>query len=177
MQHFRVKIYAATQPDFDSANAIPVFHRWIQNQTLGELLIDVADYAHVPAGPGVLLVGHDAFYGLDHAGHRIGLLYTRRTALEGSVATRIAQAYDSCLRACRLLEAEPEFAGRIKFNSADWDLSVNDRLLAPNNEQSWRALEPSLLEFLGGRFGEGKCLAKRTGEPRDLLTVSLRGPE
>ena len=29
---------------------IPVFHDWIQTQQLEELLIDVADYRHVPQG-------------------------------------------------------------------------------------------------------------------------------
>ncbi|MEZ5351046.1 MAG: hypothetical protein R2762_00285 [Bryobacteraceae bacterium] len=174
MQHFRVKIYAATQPGFDASAAIPVFHRWIQNNVLDELLIDVADYAHVPAGPGVVLVGHDAFYGLDHAGHRTGLLYTRRTALDGDTGSRIAQAYESALRACRLLENEPEFSGKIRFDPGEWDLSVNDRLLAPNNDESWRKLEPALRQFLDARFGPGTCRAARIGEPRDLLTVSLR---
>lgn len=173
MQHFRVKIYASTQAGFRPAAAIAVFHRWIQNNVLEELLLDVADYGHVPAGPGVLLVGHDAFYGLDESGHRIGLLYTRRTALEGSTASRIAQAYDAALRACRLLENEPEFAGKIRFHEGEWDLSVNDRLLAPNNDDSWHSLSAPLREFLHQRFGEGKCQVTRAGEARDLLTASL----
>lgn len=37
---------------------IPVFHRWIEERTLPELVIDVANYAHVPEGPGVVLIGH-----------------------------------------------------------------------------------------------------------------------
>ena len=44
---------------------IPVFHDWIQTQQLAELLIDVADYRHVPHGPGVVLVAHDAHYAMD----------------------------------------------------------------------------------------------------------------
>ena len=58
VQHVNVKIFAE-DPAIELDGAIPVFHRWIQRNVCEELLIDVADYRHVPAGPGVLLVGHD----------------------------------------------------------------------------------------------------------------------
>jgi hypothetical protein len=173
MQHFRVKIHATTGPGFESGAAIPVFHRWIQNRAFEELLIDVADYRHVPVGPGVVLVGHDSFYGLDQGGHRTGLLYTRRTTLDGTPRVRIAAAYDAAVKAARLLAGEPEFAGRITFHADQWELSVNDRLLAPNNDDTFGALEPELREFLDGRFGVGKTTFSRTGEPRSLLSVSI----
>ena len=38
----------AAQPDA----FIAVFHRWIKDGTLPELVLDVANYAHVPEGPG-----------------------------------------------------------------------------------------------------------------------------
>ena len=57
---------------------IPVFHDWIQTQQLEELLIDVADYRHVPQGPGVVLIAHDAHYAMDLTDARLGLLYSRR---------------------------------------------------------------------------------------------------
>src|SRR4051812_16123636 len=37
---------------------IPVFHRWIKQRALPELTIDIANYGHVPQGPGVVLIGH-----------------------------------------------------------------------------------------------------------------------
>ena len=65
---------------------IPVFHRWIREQAMPELLIDVADYSHVPAGPGVMVIGHEANYSVDNRENRLGLLYNRRAALEGHIA-------------------------------------------------------------------------------------------
>jgi len=50
-----VKIFVHEPTSIDLADAIPVFHRWIQEAVLNELVIDVADYRHVPAGPGVML--------------------------------------------------------------------------------------------------------------------------
>ena len=55
-----------------------MFHDWIQNQRLDELLIDVVDYRHVHDGPGVILIAHDAHYAFDTSEGRLGLLYSRR---------------------------------------------------------------------------------------------------
>ena len=170
MQHFRVKFFARpTPPDFDLSQAIPVFHRWIQKNALPETLIDVADYQHVPAGPGILLVSHDAYYGLDQSKHRLGLLYTRRTAMEGSTADRIRHAIDSALQACDLLEREPEFAGKLSFDRANFEVSVNDRLMAPNDESGYLQLEPELRAALAPR----QCELTPVGAPRELLTVAI----
>jgi len=110
MQHFRVKFFARpVAAGFDLGQAIPVFHRWIQQGSVPGTLIDVADYQHVPAGPGVVLVTHEAYYGLDQSKDRLGLLYTRRTAMDGAVADRIRGAVEAALQACDLLEREPEF--------------------------------------------------------------------
>ena len=86
MEHVNIKIFAADSPSVRFADAIPVFHRWIQSRDLPELLIDVADYSHVPAGPGVVLIGLEANYALDNAHNRPGLLYVRK-ATDGAPAS------------------------------------------------------------------------------------------
>ncbi len=170
MQHFRVKFFARpTPPNFDLGLAIPVFHRWIQKHALPETMIDVADYQHVAAGPGILLVCHDAYYGLDQSKHKLGLLYTRRTAMEGSIADRIRSALQAASHACGLLEREPEFAGKLSFDRANFEVSVNDRLMAPNNEASYTQLEPELRAAMA----PVKCELVPVGEPRELLTVAV----
>lgn len=174
MQHFRVKIFARAQAGFRMADAIPVFHRWIQKNALPELLVDVADYQHVPAGPGILLVGHDAYYGLDESKNRLGLLYSRRTQMDGSDEARLSHAMASALRACELLEREPEFAGKLAFDRGDLEISVNDRLLGPNNDATDTSLRPAVAAVLDQRLGAGKYKVARTGEPRELFTLSVR---
>ena len=57
---------------------IPVFHDWIKHHRLGELLVDVASYGHVPNGPGVGIVGHGSDYFVDSSEGRQGLLYSRK---------------------------------------------------------------------------------------------------
>ena len=87
VQHVNVKIFAR-EAAINLADATPVFHRWIQERVCEEVLIDVADYRHVPDGPGVLLIAHEANYSLDMAEGRLGLLYNRKAAVGGRLWVR-----------------------------------------------------------------------------------------
>jgi hypothetical protein len=173
VQHVNVKIFAADTAGVDLAGAIPVFHRWIQESVCEELLIDVADYRHVPAGPGVLLVGHEANYSLDLSGSRLGLLYNRKAAAEDRPRENLTQAFRAALTACRRLQQEPEFRGQLKFNAGDCEVILNDRLLAPNTEATWQALQADLENFFSALYGAGYTL-DRSGDPRERFRVHVK---
>ncbi len=174
VQHFRVKVFAPEAPK-DLASAIPVFHRWIQQDAVaGHLLIDVADYQQVPQGPGIMLIANEAFFGLDQSRGRLGLLYNRRTVLEGTVEERLRQAVEAALSACSLLEQAPELDGRLRFDRGDLEVSVNDRLLAPNTHETFQKLEPSLRQVFDGLWGQGSYQLAREGETRELFRVGVR---
>ena len=54
LQKFGIKLYLKANGNFNSKDFIPVFHNWIQDKVVDDhLLIDVADYSHIPDGPGV----------------------------------------------------------------------------------------------------------------------------
>ena len=172
IQHVRVKIFAS-EAAVDLGDAIPVFHRWIQDRVCPEMLIDVADYRHVPNGPGVMLIAHEANYSLDNTKGRLGLLYNRKMA-GGEAQENLRQAFDAAVAACRRLEQEPVFAGKLKFDAGDCEFSINDRLLAPNREDTYRALKPEFDRFLAAVWGEGSYSLERTGEDRELFQVRAR---
>jgi hypothetical protein len=171
IQHFRVKLLATPQSNPRLGDAIPVFHRWIQQNRVPEIAIDVADYEHVPAGPGVILVCHEAIYGLDQSQGKLGLIYTRRSVLGGSVEDRLRQAVESAESAAGLLEQEPEFAGNLRFDRSHWEVSVNDRALAPNTDATWLDLQPVIRGVFDGILGPGKYSLQRNTDPRELLRV------
>lgn len=172
VEHLNVKIFAS-RAEIDLADAIPVFHRWIQDRARPELLVDVADYRHVPDGPGVLLVAHEAFYSLDQSEGRLGLLYNRRSVLPGDTRSKLAQAVGSALAACRTLEEEPQFKGSLRFDAGDCEVLVNDRLIAPNTPETWDALRPELERFFGALYG-GAVRIERKGEPRERFRVGVK---
>jgi hypothetical protein len=177
MQHVNIKIFARSAEGVNLSEAIPVFHRWIQSRDLPELLIDVADYAHVPAGPGVVLIAHEANYSLDNNAHRLGLLYNRKAAGSGTPQEQLSQAYDSAVAASRRLEDEPEFRGKLKFNSGELELILHDRLLYPNTDGTWQQIEPEVKHFLDDVFKGNVYTITRATDPRERFRVNIRKAE
>jgi len=166
LQHLNVRIFA-TRHDIDLGEAIPVFQRWIQDSVCEELLIDVADYRHVPNGPGVLLAAHQANYTFDGA----SLTYHRKAVVEGTNQDKLLQAFFAALEACRRLE--DDFGAGLQFNGGRCEVAVNDRLLAPNTVGTWQALEPDFRTFFDNLFGHGAYQLEHRGGPRELFRVSV----
>jgi hypothetical protein len=169
-----VKLFAEDSSRLELAALTPVFHGWIQRTAIeDELLIDVADYSHVVDGPGVLLVGHEAQYGLDQNKGRIGLLYSQRRARLDGFAAALRYSLVHALRAASMLQKEESLIGKLRFSGQELLLRVNDRLRAPNTVETYRALEPVLRAGLTPLFGPELSLepAPPSGE---LLTIQVR---
>ncbi len=159
----------------DLETFIQIFHRWIQEDRFDELLIDVADYRHVPEGPGVVLVAHEADYSMDETGGRLGLLYRRKSPEEGSNLERLGKAAESALAACKELESEPSLNGKLTFNRDELEVSISDRALAPNTEETYAALKPELEDFFSKFWGNSDfTISFEQGDPRGLFRVQVK---
>ena len=174
LQHVNVKLLLKNSGEIDLEPLIPVFHAWIQEQGWDELLLDVADYRHVYAGPGVILIGHEANYSVDNSGNRPGVRYNRKAALEGSNQDRLKQAAVAALKACQRLEADPHLDAKFRFNGQEIEISVNDRLLAPNKPATREAIQPDLAPFLAELFAGSEYSRSYEDSPRDLFSVSIK---
>src|SRR5438034_5415027 len=89
LQHVNVKLLLKEPDRIDLGAVVPVFHTWIQEQSSDELLLDVASYAHVKDGTGVILIGHQADYSLDLTDGRLGLRYNRKAVDAGHSQFRL----------------------------------------------------------------------------------------
>jgi hypothetical protein len=178
LQHVNVKLLVQNHGAARLEPLIPVFHGWIENQAADrELLIDVADYSHVPAGPGVVLIGHEGNYSVDNTGNRLGVRYNRKAALDGSNQERLAQAACAALEACLRLEAEPRLDGKFRFNGHDIEIFINDRLVAPNNAASREAFDADFRAFSRKLF-RGKEYSISYGEDsRSLFTAFVKSAQ
>ncbi len=175
LERFCVKFYAADPGPLDLGDAIAVFHRWIQSSRLAGLLIDVVDYRHVPDGPAVALVGHEADYFLDLAEGPLGLLYNRKRLAQGSNAERLRAALAATLDACCALEAEPEFrrAG-LKFDGGALRLILGDRLSTPNADETLVAIRPDLDAALAPLYpGSVPRIVRDVSDPRQRFTLHV----
>jgi hypothetical protein len=169
-QHINVKIFAREGSTVDWHALIPIFHRWIREQALPGMLLDVADYAHVPAGPGMMIIAHDAHYALDNRQNRLGFLYNRRTAAEGTNQDRIRQAYEAALVGASMLQHE--LGDSVRFDETQAEIWVNDRMLAPNSPDVAALFEAEVAKFWESRFGNAPSV-ERSSDPRELVRVRV----
>jgi len=174
LQHINVKIYVEDDSGVDLSRFIDVFHRWIKQQSLDELLIDVVDYRHVPAGPGVILIGHEADYAMDNKGGRLGLLYNRKAQLDGSNADRFGQALSSAAKACQMLENEFKDNGALIFSRQEFELFINDRAIAPNTAETLRNCQDEIVSFLTDTVGHDQFSLEHHSDPRQRFGVEVK---
>ncbi len=131
------KFYASPDPaaPVDLDPFIGLFHRMIQNQTVEGLLIDVADYIHVPEGPGVILIGHDVDYGIDRSNGKAGLLTVQKRIEGGSLSDRLNQTMRMALGALKAIEIDGGAA--VNFATTCCRVQLLDRCETPNTDQAF----------------------------------------
>jgi hypothetical protein len=174
LQHVNVKLLVQNPQDVDLEPLIPVFQSWIQEPSNGELLLDVADYRHVEAGPGVVLIGHEGNYSVDNTDNRLGVRYNRKAVLNGSNQDRLEQAARAALSACRRLEEEPRLGGKLRFNGREFEIFINDRLLAPNSDETRKAVTSDLRAFSQKLFQGSEFSISYENDPRKLFAATLK---
>lgn len=175
LQHINAKIFVDGQMPVDLEQFIVTFHRWIREKATDELLIDVADYRHVPDGPSVMLIGHEADYGMDNTDGRYGMIYNRKAPLQGTNVDRLRQALGSAAKACQRLEEEFTGDGPLRFSRSEFELIVNDRALAPNTAETLAACRPEVEEFLGQVLGHREfSLEHDASDTRRRFSITVK---
>ncbi len=177
LQHVNVKLLLQNSQGLSLEPLIPVFHSWIENQNGDELLIDVADYTHVPAGPGVVLIGHEGNYSVDNTDDRLGVRYNRKVELNGGNQNILAQAARAALTACQRLESEPRLGGKFRFNGQEIEIFINDRLVAPNSEATRKLLDPDFQLFSQKLFKGKEFSIEYDMDPRTLFTAKVKAAQ
>src|SRR5437764_342952 len=172
-----VKFFADNTPKFAVDAFIPVFHSWIQQHALKDhLLIDVADYAHVPDGPGTVLVAHEANLSTDREDGKLGLLYVRKQPIEGAAnfPRRLVGVFRAALEAAAKLEEEVTLRSRLKFAGDHLCFRIHDRLLAPNTPQIFEQVKPELQRFLSELYSGVALTLTQAGKPDELFEIRMK---
>ena len=176
LQRFGLKLFLKPDGGIDPRAFVGAFHRWIQTGAVSGLLIDVADYTHLPDGPSVLLVGHEGNYALDCRDGRQGLYYYRKRRSDGLLGRRLVALARILLSAGHTLEADEVLGTACHFVSNELEFVVNDRLLAPPTATTVEALRPVLRGFLDTLYDGQPCEITEPVGLRDRLTLTLRAP-
>lgn len=168
-----VKLFATNPEVIEAEPYIGIFHRWIQARDLGGTPIDVADYKHVPDGPGVMLIGHEADRSLDFADGLPGVIYQRKRDLTGPLDERFALAVREADATADRLEGEERAAG-VRFGRDSLEVRFHDRGLVPNSDEGLALVQDALVAALAVvRPGREAAIVRADDDPRAPLTLRV----
>ena len=172
VQQLSVKLFAADPAAVSLEAFAPIFHRWIQESRIpGQLLIDVADYRHVPDGPGIVLIAHQAHYAIDGERGPLGLLYSVKRDAPGDLAAKLDEAYAAARLAAQALEEDP--VRPIRFRDDRLRVSVMSRRHAPNTADTFAAARLTLGTFAARIFAGRTSRISHLSDPREPFAVDL----
>ncbi len=173
LQQINIKVFTTENSTVNYTNFIKVFNRWMEEAD-SEDYLNYADYSHVDAGPGVLLILKQANYSIDNAYHQHGFLYNRKHDVEGDNSEKIRQALTETLSKCELLEASEELENAIHFNGGDILFMINNRHIAPNTAETADAIQADLEPVLKQMYGGDNFTIERTSEDaRERFAVRI----
>ena len=175
LQKINVKVFSTEPNKVPLTDFIDIFHGWIQ--ATDGVYHDVADYSHMQAGPGIVLVADDANVSIDETDNRRGLLYSQKSKLSGSNLEKLSAVLRSALENCYRLEEEPALRGKLRFSGNQVEILVNDRLLAPNKGEVFEELRPEI-DFLARRLyaSTNFTLSRNRQDTRHRLNMTISTP-
>lgn len=173
LQKINVKLFVENPGAVSPEAFVLLFNAWIQAAN-GEYY-DIADYAHVEAGPGILLIAHEANIGMDNTGNRWGLLYNRKQPLPGNNGEKLRRVLNAALENCRRIEEASSLDGKVKFRADEALLLINDRLSAPNTEATFNALKTDFEATARALYGSADFVLERESEdPRKRFGARIK---
>lgn len=161
-------IEPGTLPDPEAA--VPVFHAWIRDRALAEVLVDVARYGHVANAPAVILVGQSGDYAIEvtPGGQRFVAVRKRDAA---SDADRLVDVAESLMTAAKLFSAA---LPRVGYRTDELTLRVLDRLNAPNTPETFTRIAEEVGAFARAWLGDVQL--EHVADLAAPLTIRIRRP-
>ena len=157
VQRIHIKILTDAPANLNLNPFLDIFGRWRGEKDHPAGWVDLADYAHVPRGMGIVLVGFQANFAFDMTDDEgrsaPGILYAAKKGLAGTYVERIASVLKSCLELSQRLIAEKEFPPGVHLRTDALEIRFADRLVTPNTKETYEELCPAVLKVLDRLFG------------------------
>jgi hypothetical protein len=172
LQKLNVKFFVEQPNAIALTDFIEIFHSWIQ--ATDGIYHDVADYSHMQAGPGIVLVANDANISIDESGNRRGLLFSQKSPLAGTNQEKLRSVLCAALENCRKLEAEPALRGKLRFAANEAVISLNDRLLGENSQETFDAVRGDIEAVAQQLFGGATVSVERDDDARRQFNLHVK---
>ncbi|MEM7770412.1 MAG: hypothetical protein AAF327_07865 [Cyanobacteria bacterium P01_A01_bin.37] len=172
LDRFAVKFFTRPETDVDDAAFIDIFHEWIRLKRLNHVMLDVADYRHVPTGPGIMLVTHEVNYAMDRNDGQFGLYAQRKLGADSPFQEKMVELIKSTAQFGALLEADSRIEGKLKIEGGTFHYIANDRLNAPNTDEAFNKVKGDL-EAIAAEVYPGKTVSvtRLENDSRSRLTA------
>ena len=176
LQRIDVKMLAEAPADLSLDPFLAIFSRWRHEQDESDW-IDLADYAHMPKGAGIMLIGKQGGFSVNLDDPGIGLLYSGRKDFAGTIEQRVLAAAHRCLRFTKRLTTEPEYPAQLKLLPSAWEIFINDRLNFPNTNETDQRLRGGIEAALNVLFGAGAYSMQKEDDPQRRYAFSVRAKQ
>jgi hypothetical protein len=153
---------------------LAIFGRWRNDKDHPAKWIDLADYAHMSHGAGVIIVGKQGIFVVTRFDPGLGLFYSGRSGYEGPNETRVIESFRRHLALTTALFGEPDYPAALKTLTGSWELAINDRLDFPNSDETDGLLRPPIQAALDRLFGAGSYEMVSGGDRQRRYGVSIR---
>ncbi len=164
-----VKLYLDQGHDIAPEMWFKTFNNWISAHEGPDVLLDVADYSHVPNGPVTLLIGHEYDISIDDTDAKRGLLYNRKQPDGDQFAQQLAAAVRAACETCHRLEVEEG----VSFRGNELRIILNDRLNAPNTEATHNAIRDDLQALLHRLYNGASVAVAQRKDAKQRFTLDL----
>ena len=166
LQRINVKLFTHAPFDLNLDPFVDIFGRWREDAEDPSQWVDLADYAHVDRGPGVMLIGKRGNLSFDLAAPGPGILYANKSGLDGTPAERVMETFRRHLALVARLIKEQEYPKDLAPRPGSWEIVFNDRVATPNTDAIDSQLKPAVQLALEQLMGTGSTLTREIDPQR-----------
>jgi hypothetical protein len=165
LQRIDLKVLVDAPRDIRLDSLLAIFGRWRNDRGHSAQWVDLADYAHMSRGAGVLIIGKQGQFGITRSDPGLGLFYSGRQGYQGSPRQRIIETFRRHLDLSVALLEEPDYPAELSAAAGTWELAINDRLDYPNSRETDRLLKSDIEAALSALFGVGQYATHFESDP------------
>ncbi len=170
LQRIDVKLLLDTPANPNLDPFLTIFDHWRSVEDHPCDWVDLADYAHMVKGPGIVIAGKRDRYSINLNDPGPGLMTSTQSGLSGDLRNRFSEALERAQGLNEALISEPEFPSEFKLRNGSWEVFVNDRLGYPNDDATDALARPAV----AAAFAVDPSELLRHTDPLGRLGYSLR---